>query len=141
MLKIYIRIIIYLHLNFYQTISKCNVNKDTDEYFENLIINKFMPSIIMPTRIAPFTAALIDHIYFYPGSHNSKNITLKSGNILSDVTDHLPNYTLITSKKVKFECRPYVCIFSQKNNLNFLKYLQACDWNQIYQDTATTTTV
>jgi len=88
----------------------------------------------MPTRIAPFTATLIDHIYFYPGSHNSKNITLKSGNILSDVTDHLPNYTLITSKKVKFECRPYVCIFSQKNKLNFLKYLQACDWNQIYQD-------
>jgi len=40
---------------------------------------------------------------------------------------------LITSKKVKSECRPYVRTFA-KNKLNFLKYLQACDWNQIYQD-------
>ena len=115
-------------------ISKCNVSKDTAEYVENLIINNFMPTIIMPTRITPTTATLIDHIYYYPGSHNSKNITLKSGNILSDVTDHLPNYTLITSKKVKSESRPYVRIFSPKNKLNFLKYLRACDWNQIYQD-------
>jgi len=60
-----------------------------------------MPTIIMPTRITPTTAALIDHIYYYPRSHNSKNITQKSENILSDVTDHLPNYTLITSKKSK----------------------------------------
>jgi len=95
-------------------ISKCNVNKDTAEYVENLTINNFMPSIMMPTGKTPFTATLIDHIYYYPGSHNSKNITLKSGNILSDVTDHLPNYTLITSKKVKCECRPYVRIFFSK---------------------------
>ena len=115
-------------------ISKCSVNKDTAEYVENLILNNFTPTIIMPTRITNTTATLIDHIYYYPGTYKSKNITLNSGNILSDLTDHLPNYTLITSNKVETKNRPYVRIFSSKNKQTFFRYLQACDWNQVYSE-------
>jgi len=61
-----------------------------------------------------------------------KNITLKTGNILSDLTDHLPNYTLNKSKKLDIEAR-LLRTFSQKHKQNFLNYLQVCGWNQIYR--------
>ena len=37
-------------------------NKDTADYLNNLLINSFMPTILMPTRITANSATLIDHI-------------------------------------------------------------------------------
>jgi len=55
----------------------------------------------MPTRITSKSATLIDHIYFYEGKSKHDNLFIKSGNLLQDISDHLPNYTLILNEKNK----------------------------------------
>ena len=57
-----------------------------------------MPTILMPTRITTNTAILVDHIYDAEG-RNNKSITTKSGNFLTDITGHLPNYFLLINNK------------------------------------------
>ena len=47
----------------------------------------FQPQIIQPTRITNHSARLIDNIFF-----NSLEHHIVSGNIVYDLTDHLPNF-------------------------------------------------
>ena len=54
----------------------------------------------MPTRITPRTATLIDHIYYYEGRGVRRgNFEVCSGNFVSDLNDHLPNYMLLVNKE------------------------------------------
>ena len=52
-------------------LSKYCVNRDTTEYVNCLLINNFMPMIILPTRIVGTSSTLTDHIYYCEG-HNKK---------------------------------------------------------------------
>jgi len=63
-----------------------------------LLMNNFLPVVCMPTRITSKSATIIDHIYYYEGRNCSKEFKFKisSGNLWSDLTDHLPNYFLTT---------------------------------------------
>ena len=81
-------------------LSKSSTCSKTNEYLSALLINNFFPTIIMPTRITPHTATLIDHIYYYEGRGVTRgNLEVYSGNFVSDLTDHLPNYMLLVNKK------------------------------------------
>ena len=77
----------------------------TAAYIDNLLCNNFIPAITIPTRITSSTSTLIDHIYAYPGKkrNNYNEFELKSGNLLSDISDHLPNFIFIlnnSSRKI-----------------------------------------
>ena len=48
---------------------KCLKHKGTSIYLESLLVNNFLPVIVLPTRITVTSATLIDHIYFYEGSN------------------------------------------------------------------------
>ena len=50
----------------------------------------FQPSILQPTRITNHSATFIDNIFF-----NSIDHSIISGNIVYDLTDHLPNFIII----------------------------------------------
>jgi len=72
----------------------------------------------MPTRITSRSASLIDHIYYLQGTKTKDCISVKSGNFLEDITNHLPTYTcmlLINNRKKMISPRPTVRIFSEKN--------------------------
>ena len=49
----------------------------------------------MPSRVTANTATIIDHIYYYEGSNSKKDLSILTGNLWLDLTDHLPNYLLI----------------------------------------------
>ncbi len=51
----------------------------------------FQPQILQPTRITDHSATLIDNIFF-----NSLDHFTISGNLVYDLSDHLPNFTIIT---------------------------------------------
>ena len=76
-----------------------NINhNDTFDYFTTLSAKDFYPYICSPTRITDNTATLIDHIFLrYP--RRFLNPDISSGNIVSDVTDHMPNFLIIERKK------------------------------------------
>jgi hypothetical protein len=50
----------------------------------------FHPHILQPTRITDHSATLIDNIFFNSVTHH-----MISGNIIYDLTDHLPNFIII----------------------------------------------
>ncbi len=117
-------------------LTKCDVNRDTAEYIDMLLSNNFLPLLVMPTRITCSTATLIDHIYYFDGADNKELLTIKSGNLLEDITDHLPNYVLIIKKKkLQNSNRSMVRIFSSKNVNEFVGKLEAADWNTVLNET------
>jgi hypothetical protein len=80
-----------------------------------LLTNNFMPLLVMPTRITSNSATLIDHVYYYEGLNAREHISVKSGNFLEDITDHLPSYVLVISNRHNMYCkRLMVRLFSEK---------------------------
>jgi len=69
-LKFHIPCIIAGDLNV--DISKYNTHSETTDYVNNLLINDFIPMIIMPTRITIKSATIIDHIYYHAGSKTTQ---------------------------------------------------------------------
>ena len=58
----------------------------------------FQPQILQPTRITDHTATLIDNIFL---NSNKETFTI-SGNFIYDLTDHLPNFLIISN----YTCLP-----------------------------------
>ena len=76
----------------------CNIynllNSDSNSMTENFLNTLgsyfFHPQILQPTRITNHSATLIENIFFNSIEHH-----VISGNILYDLTDHLPNFLII----------------------------------------------
>jgi len=110
-----------------------NSHNPTSDFVNNLLLNNFLPVIIMPTRITDSSATLVDHIYYYDGSNSKRNVNIRSGNLWCDLTDHLPNYILILNKHIKTKQNVrFVRIFSDSNIDKFNKLISATNWQQLY---------
>ena len=111
---------------------------NTFEYFTTLASHNFYPYISTPTRITDYKASLIDHI-FVKFSDKDLNQEVSAGNILTDITDHLPNFLLIGDKKPiqSRNSRPLIRIYSENNIRNFKDELEVQNWEEIHitQDT------
>ena len=99
----------------------------TDEFINNIGVYCFQPHVTQPTRITDHTATLIDNIYF-----NSIDHYTISGNILSDITDHLPNFLTIN----KLSCNTYKPVvyrrdFSNYNEENLLEEVKSINWEDV----------
>ena len=71
----------------------------TEEYLNTMLRNAFMPSIILPTRLACRKACtLLDHIFYYSKTFKNKSF---SCNLYVDITDHLANFLILEPKKKK----------------------------------------
>ena len=68
----------------------------TEEYINTMNSLSFQPMITKPTRITDYSATLIDHIFF-----NSLEYYTVSGNIIYDISDHLPNFVLIDNANIQ----------------------------------------
>ena len=97
----------------------------TDEFLNTMGSYLFNPHILKPTRITHHSATLIDNIFFNSVSHHTV-----SGNIVYDLTDHLPNFLIINKfttlpKGFKLFKRDY----SNFNEQYFLQDMQSTNWN------------
>ena len=61
-----------------------------DNFLDVFSSNFFQPHILQLTRITDHSATLIDNIFF-----NSLEHLVISGNIVYDLTDHLPNFIIM----------------------------------------------
>ena len=64
----------------------------TEEFINTIVSYDFLPNILQPTRITNHTATLIDNIFF-----NSNEFFSISGNLVCDLTDHLPNFLFLNT--------------------------------------------
>ena len=101
-----------------------------------MLTSNFLPVITMPTRITSKSATLVDHIFFL-NSNVKSDPDIFSGNIFSDITDHLPNFFILkykTKHKTSLQNRPNIRIYSKSNNEKFCSEINQTDWhNKIYQ--------
>ena len=100
-------------------------HSDTNEFLNILGSFLFSPHIIQPTRITYHSATLIDNIFFNSTTHHTI-----SGNIINDLSDHLPNFLIINNyaslpKNLKIYKRDY----SQLNTDDLLNDFEIVDWD------------
>jgi hypothetical protein len=63
-----------------------------------LLTNNFMPVLGIPMRLTPDSATLIHPLYYFDDVSDKNILTVKSSNLLADITDYLPGYVLILRK-------------------------------------------
>ena len=65
-----------------------------NNHLNTVLQNSFVPTILLPTRVADHTCTLIDHIYYF--SRNAKT-KVASGNLLTDIGDHFAEFLILHS--------------------------------------------
>jgi len=71
---------------------KIETHAESEQFINTLACYFFQPHILQPTRITNHSATLIDNIFF-----NSIEHFMISGNLVYDLTDHLPNFIIINN--------------------------------------------
>ena len=84
-----------------------NEHNQTNEVLDSIASNPYIPLILQPTRITSHSNTLIDNIF----SNYVIDSDIISGNLTATISDHLPQFSLITK-----------CLaISQAINLIFMK--------------------
>ena len=109
---------------------KSTSHTDTDKFLHTLESYFFNPHILQPTRITNHSATLIDNIFFNSLTHHTI-----SGNIVYDLTDHLPNFLIISKlhllpKNIKIFRRDYTTY----DESQLLDEIKSIDWNKELKD-------
>ena len=103
-------------------------NQKTYDYLTSLLSQNFIPGITLPTRIKDDSITLIDHI-FVRLPHKRSDRKLLSGNLFSDITDHLANFVCIeVSAKNNVNKKAKTRIYNDNNYKSFFKKLAEVDW-------------
>ena len=91
---------------------------DVNTYLNNLFDKNFIPCITLPTRITYHSATLIDHIFIKCPKKLIQN-KCSSGNLITDLSDHLANFTIFDIKTPTIKDRPYIRLFTKKRIESF----------------------
>ena len=97
-------------------------NEKVENYLNNFLEKSFIPCITLPTRIRDYSATLIDHIFLKCPRKLLQN-KCSSGNLIFDVSDHLPNFMFFNIDVPTIKDRPHIRLFSEKRKKLFLDNL------------------
>ena len=114
---------------------KYEINNSTKSYLDNLLSYNFMPLLLLPTRVTSRSCTLIDHIYQFANQSVKKSTTVSTGIILSDISDHFPNFLILNFKNNNSNPveRPFIRVHNTTNKLAFEAKLESTDWtNAVY---------
>ena len=107
--------------------------KITEEFVNTLASFNFSPHILQPTRITDHTATLIDNIFF-----NSNEYVSKSGNIICDLTDHLPNFLVLdTMHWSANDVFRYTHDYSTFSGSDLLQDFEEIEWESVFKENGT----
>lgn len=100
------------------------------EDFINTLGSFFLePHILKPTRITSHSSTLIDNIFF-----NSIEYQTISGNLLHDLTDHLPNFLIIERFAFsRHKEKKYKRDYSNYNEEAFINEFSSIDWSDLFR--------
>ena len=106
--------------------------KDSNPYSDNFLntlgASFFQPHILQPTRLTDHSATLIDNIFF-----NSIEHYTISGNIIYELTDHLPNFIIINKfSAIPAKIKIYKRDYSKFNESSLIDEIQSVDWQTVF---------
>ena len=107
---------------------KIDVHANSENFLNITGSSFFLPHILQPTRITDHSSTLIDNIFF-----NSVEHFTISGNIVYDLTDHLPNFILFNkfsalTPNIKIYKRDY----SKLSEEALVNEVSSIDWNMLF---------
>ena len=112
---------------------KSNSHTDTSNFLEQNLSSCIRPFILRPTRITPHSKTLIDNIY-----SNYLEDNYLSGNIISAIPDHLPQFLLTgTSHDLPKTKPPRKITFKDYKNFdrqNLILDFIGTDWEEKFQN-------
>ena len=96
-----------------------------------MCINFYEPLIIKQTNITYYTATLIENIFF-----NSLDLFTISGNIIYDLSDHLPNFLIINEITMLPDSKDkiYKQDFSNVNEEPVLNDFASIQWQHLFSE-------
>ena len=101
----------------------------TGQFLDGMYSNMFFPLITRPSRITSHTATLIDNIFVNNFFERSR-----SGLIFTDISDHLPVFSIHSDTTLQNRCRPDPVFIRNKNPDNipsFVEKLKNVDWSSL----------
>ena len=101
----------------------------TGQFLDGMYSNMFFPLITRPSRITSHTATLIDNIFVNNFFERSR-----SGLIFTDISDHLPVFSIHSDTRLVNRCRQNPVFFRDKNPDNipsFIEKLESVDWSSL----------
>ena len=101
----------------------------TGQFLDGMYSNMFFPLITRPLRITSHTATLIDHIFVNNFFERSR-----SGLIFTDISDHLPVFSILSDSTLVNRCRQDPVFIRDKNSDNipsFIEKLESVDWSPL----------
>jgi hypothetical protein len=103
-------------------------------YLNNLLIHNFLPTLLLPTRVTKTSATVIDHVYYFEGGNIKKIYKLTTGNLYSDLSDHLPNFFMLSlaAKRENINNRPFIRLYTEKNKSSFHTGLSQINWQVMF---------
>ena len=113
--------------DFNINILNCESHDGTDDFLNTMFSYFFQPYILQPTRITDHSATLIDNIYF----NSIEHVTI-SGNLIYDISDHLPNFLIVSKLNYKTHNKDiFIRDYSHYNEEDFNEEISAVDWNTV----------
>ena len=107
---------------------------DVLEYITTLMSAKYLPYIVLPTRITHHSTTCIDHIFVRNNPRHGYQDIL-GGVFYCEITDHLPNFvTLKSDDAISSTDRPMVRLFGENNGQKFIQSMLSINWNELYSD-------
>ena len=93
-------------------------NVNVNRYMDLLLELNFIPCITIPTRLTETSATIIDHINI---RLPTKKVSFKvsAGNLITDITDHLPNFIIMDEEINSIKNRPWIRLFNKKKHFEF----------------------
>ena len=108
-----------------------NTDKDsnTENFFDCLTSNLFVPHIIYPTRITHHSKTLIDNIF----SNSTNNELGKSGNLTLSISDHLAQFLILPKSHIKNKVQNKTSHrdMSNFNKGQLINNLSNVDWESV----------
>ena len=101
----------------------------TGQFLDGMSSNMFFPLITRPSRITTHTATLIDNIFVNNFFERSR-----SGLIFTDISDHLPVFSIHSDTTLLNRCRQDPVLIRNKNPDNipsFVVKLDSVDWSPL----------
>ena len=104
-----------------------SIEKKSDELINTLKTYSFQPYILQATRITDHSETLIDNTFY-----NSMDHELISGNLICDISDHLPNFMFVYNLPIS-QCRTdfYTRDYSKLSEIDLCDEIKMLDWREI----------
>ena len=99
---------------------------DVNKFLDVLTSNAFFPTINLPTRMTNHSETLIDNIFT-----NTQKYLIQSGNIISGISDHLPQFAIFETNKTNERTVKQLRNWHSLNEPAFIEDFEKIKWKEI----------